>query len=614
MLSPENSAEPGRWRTSRAEYTRGFMDAFSEPDVTDVVGVFAGQTAKTECLNNVLGYFIHQEPAPIIFAHPTERMARYWSKDRLAPMLRDSPALRGLVQEARARKSGSEILEKKFPGGGLAIIGANAPSGLASRPRRVALGDEVDRWPRSAGTEGDPVGLLRVRTSNFWNRIHGWISTPTLKHASRIWDLWESSDQRYFWVPCLSCGEVQVLRWAQVQWDGDDPTTARYECEQCQHAWDDSWIDEAVGQGRWIASRPFAGIAGFHLWALYSPWIALAELVGEWLQAQGDDEKLKVFVNTKLAELWEEDSEAPPELDSRTEAYPAPIPAGGLVVTMGVDLQGGAERRAEVSRYAWGEGRECWAIDHHVLDADPRDLLSGRDPRLEELLTEAIEHESGLKLRVSACCVDSGDGEYTDDVYAFARRWRRRRVYATKGKAGDREFWPLRHSRSKRALKAGADLRIVGVDKGKREFLGATRRTTLGPGYLHFPDRPEFDAEFFAQLRAERCVAKKRLGVTYFEWVQDYVRNEALDCWILARAALSSLSPKWPRLAAAMRKAVAARKDPGAEETQPEPEASEPEPEREGGDGEEPEPTPPAPRPERGRRRRRKRGGFVRGW
>lgn len=573
------------------------MDAFSDPDVSEVVGVFGGQQGKTEALNNVLGYHIDLEPAEILFIMPTERLARYWSKRRLAPMLRDTPVLRGRLTEANPRKSGSEILEKEFPGGSLGIVGANAPTGLVSRPCRVVLGDELDLWPLSVGGEGDPVTIVRVRTSNFWNRKLGWISTPTVKGQSRIWDLWEETDQRRFFVHCPLCGESQTLEWGNVHWPPTRPITAYY-CASCDQPWSEADRLGAVEGGSWVATRPFDGRAGFHISALYSPWQSIEGLVDEWQRAQGDQDKLQAFVNTRLAELWEEDSDAGVEVEqliARREEYAAQVPAGVAVVTAGVDTAGD---RIEVSRYGWGFGRECWAIDHQLLYGDPHDLLSGRDPRLDEVLAEQLEHELGVRIRVSAACVDSGDGPYNDDVYRFCARRRRRKIYATKGRGGSQlDLWPHRASKSKKAKAALADLRILGVDKGKLELYRSIRRDPRpppigqgpGPGAIHYPLRQEYDEEFFSQLMGERGV-KKRGRI---EWVPDYPRNEALDTWVLARAALSSLNADLAKVHASLTSKAAATAAASSDD-----------------DDDDTSPPPPAPRP----RRRRRPGGFVRGW
>ncbi len=248
--------------------------------IETVVVMSSAQIGKTEIINNVVGYHIHLDPSPILLLQPTLEMAEAWSKDRFAPMLRDTEALRGLVKDPRARDSGNTLLHKRFPGGHITMAGANSPSSLASRPIRLVLCDEVDRYPASAGTEGDPVSLAKKRSTTFWNRKLLLTSTPTIKGASRIEAAFEQSDQRRFHVPCLHCGEYQALTWHQVKWESDSERhrveTAHYECGQCGAALYDSDKPEMLSAGIWIATAPFTGTAGFHISELYSPWVTLA--------------------------------------------------------------------------------------------------------------------------------------------------------------------------------------------------------------------------------------------------------------------------------------------------------------------------------------------------
>src|SRR6056297_1122675 len=269
-LSSEASAEPGQWRTSRAEYQRGIMNAISDAATETVVIMSSAQCGKTELQLCTVGYHIDQDPAPIMVVMPTERDAETWSKDRFSPMARDTPCLQDKIANPKSRDGNNKILHKRFPGGHLTIVGANAPSGLAARPIRLLLCDEVDRYPFSAGAEGDPVNLAKKRTVTFWNRKIVLVSTPTNRGASRIEAAFEESDQRRFWVPCPACGAEQVLTWDQVKWDkaadgSHKPETARYECMSCEANWRDETRWAAVSKGRWIAEKPFEGTAGFHL-------------------------------------------------------------------------------------------------------------------------------------------------------------------------------------------------------------------------------------------------------------------------------------------------------------------------------------------------------------
>lgn len=169
MLSAESSAEPGRWHTDKAPYQREIMDAIGDAHIRRVVIMCAAQLGKTELLLNILGYFMAYAPAPILVMQPTLDMGQTFSKDRLAPMIRDTPVLRGLV-DVKSRYAGNTILKKNFPGGHITIVGANSATGLASRPIKVLLADEVDRYPGSAGTEGDPLSLAQKRQTTFWDK------------------------------------------------------------------------------------------------------------------------------------------------------------------------------------------------------------------------------------------------------------------------------------------------------------------------------------------------------------------------------------------------------------------------------------------------------------
>src|SRR6185436_17552450 len=82
-LSPESSAEPGQWFTSRAEYLRGVMDGVSDPTVRSLVVMSAAQVGKTELINNLVGFHIDRDPAPILILQTTLKMGEAWSKDRL---------------------------------------------------------------------------------------------------------------------------------------------------------------------------------------------------------------------------------------------------------------------------------------------------------------------------------------------------------------------------------------------------------------------------------------------------------------------------------------------------------------------------------------------------
>lgn len=529
-MSPESSAEPGQWRTDRAEYQRGIMDCFADPTVNEVVVMSSAQVGKTEILNNLVGYHIEHDPSPMLIVQPTLDMAQTWSKDRLAPMLRDSPGLNGLVKDPRSRDSGNTTLHKSFPGGHVTACGANSPSSLASRPVRVVLCDEVDRYPTSAGSEGDPVKLAKKRSATFWNRVVGLFSTPTNKGSSRIEIAFEESDQRRFFVACPHCEQKQFLRWSQVKWT--TPEDARYFCEECGVGWDDSERVRAIRFGSWKATKDFNGIAGFHLSGLYSPWTMLRDAVADFLESKKQPETLRVWVNTYLGETWEDQGEQVDdyELFTRRENWGDVLPKECLLLTAGIDVQ---DDRLEVEVVGWGKDEESWSVDYRTIYGDPSSPGVWND--LDQLLIGRYEHEHG-EMSVRSACVDSG-GHHTAAVYKFAKTREGRRIYAIKGVGGEGKPIVGKPSTNNNQR---VKLFPVGVDTVKRTLMSRFRIKEPGPGYCHFPeDRSD---EYFRQLTAEKLVTKYHKGFPRQEFVKVRTRNEALDCRVYAMAALAVLN------------------------------------------------------------------------
>ena len=584
-LSPESSAEPGAWDTSRAPYQRGIMDAVNDPTIETVVVMKSAQVGWTEILGNVIGFFIDNDPCPILMIQPTLEMGEAWSKDRLAPMVRDTPALHNKIKDAKSRDSGNTLLHKTFPGGHITIAGANSPAGLASRPIRVVLFDEVDRYPPSAGTEGDPIALASKRTTTFWNRKKLMGSTPTVKGASRIESAYDGSDQRRFFVPCPHCETFQTLKWGGpdhpfgVKWPDDNPLDAYYVCEHCAAIITDSDKPEMLRRGEWRASKPGGVVAGFHINELYSPWVTFGEMAANFVDAKRLPETLKTWINTALGETWEESGETVDEtgLLARRENYGPEIPMQASVLTCGVDVQ---DDRLECETVAWGHGEESWSVEYQVFTGDP--ARPGVWKALDDYLLSTFDHESGAKLRISSACIDSG-GHHTKQVYAFTSRRFARRVYATKGVAGPGK--PL-ISRPNKNSKAKGRVFMLGADTGKDSVYARLKISDPGPGYCHFP--AHYDADYFAQLTAEKVVSKYTHGFRTRVWVKKsaHARNEALDCRVLAMAALEIINVRIDRVSAR----IAQRQAP------------------------KPEPEKPPEIPIRSRRPQVRRGGFVMGW
>lgn len=516
------------------------MDACTDPAVKEVVVMAAAQTGKSEALLNLIGYHIDLDPAPILIMQPSLEMARAFSNDRVTSgLLETTPCLRNKVMEAKAKDSGNTILSKSFPGGHVTLVGANSPASLASRPIRIVMCDEVDRYPASAGEEGDPIALAKKRSATFWNRLVLLTSTPTVRGASRIESAYEESDQRKFYAKCQHCGESFVMEWGHVQWEDNNPKTAVIVCEHCGSAWSDADRHNAVKNGQWVATAPFYGVAGFHLNALVSPWVVLSDLVEEFLNARKDPMRLRTFVNTALAESWEDQGEGVDDHSiSKRREYYDPIPEEVLLLTAGVDVQ---DDRLEVEIVGWGMAEESWQIDYRVLYGDPSSpRLWGQ---LDEILLERFEHPSGEELIIRSTCIDSG-GHHTRAVYNYAKTRAGNKVFAIKGVGGEGK--PIVGRPSKNNV-GKVPLYAVGVDTAKEVHYARLKIDEPGPGYCHF--RTERDDEYFKQLTAEKVVMKYHKGYAKRTWVKTRTRNEALDVRVYAIAAFAILNVNMDSLA-----------------------------------------------------------------
>ena len=535
-LSPESSAEAGAWRTDRAPYQREIMDSFNDPDIQRIIWMKSAQVGATEILLNVIGYYIDQDPAPMLIMQPTLAMSQAFSKDRLATMIRDSEKIRDCVKDPRSRDSGNTVLSKKFAGGNLNIVGSNSASGLASRPIRIVLADEVDRYEASAGAEGDPISLATKRTTTFWNKKIYMCSTPTIKGLSRIETAFEESDKRYYHVPCPECNEKQVLKWKNVVWDENKPETASYACEHCGSVIDESKKQWMLKHGEWIASEPKTDTAGFHISELYSVWSTWADMAKSFLEAKKNPEMLKTWINTALGESWEEQGEAVEYetlLERRLNYDYTNIPEDVLVLTAGVDTQ---KDRLELQLVGWGKNYEAWVCDYKIFWGDPNAMNVWSD--LDSYLKKRFKTESERLIPISCCTIDSG-GHHTNMVYQFTKPRQARRIFAVKGLSTAGK--PI----ANRPTIVGKNKDVlygIGTDSAKEAIfarLAAENELTT----LHFCS--DLDEEYFKQLTAEKRVTKFVRGRKSLIWKQVRPRNEALDTLVYNFAAIYILNPNF---------------------------------------------------------------------
>jgi phage terminase large subunit GpA-like protein len=563
ILSAKDSAEPGPYRAARTPYASEPMDCLSQHStVEEVVLMWGAQTGKTRIGSNWLGYLVDTNPGPVMIVQPTIDMAKRYSRQRLAPMIEESPALRRKVRENRSRDDANTTLLKEFPGGFMAVAGANSAAGLRSMPVRDLFLDEIDGYPLDVDGEGDPIKLAEARQSTFSRRKRLLTSTPTTKDFSRIEGRYLASDRARFHVPCPHCQELQPLDWGTdkphgLKWDRDSegralPDTVRYVCRACGAEIREHHKPGMLAGGRWVAENPGAAagrVRGFQLSSLYSPlgWLSWATLVTEWETAiaasrTGDISLLRVFVNTRLAETFEEQGDRADEHALRKRATDVPLRQvqwGHFVLTMGVDTQGD---RIEAYLWAWGRGMQRQLVDRAVFYGDPGQAESEPGSvwaRLTEYRRTPVLHASGRPVPIIATMIDSG-GHHTQAVYAYARAHQHAHVYAVKGQSqagkavlGKPTDVDVNWRGNK--IKGGVKLWPIGTDTAKAEIYGRLRTEQPGPGYVLLSRL--LPPEVFEQLTAERLVTKYVKGRPRLEWVKpNGRRNEALDCAVYALA------------------------------------------------------------------------------
>jgi len=572
ILSAKDSSEPGPYRIERTPYAQEPQDALSHfSPVEEVVLMWGAQTSKTTIGSNFIGASIDLQPGPMMVVQPTLDVGKRFSRQRLTPMIEESPTLRRKVRENRSRDDANTTLLKEYPGGFMVVAGANSAAGLRSMPIRDIFFDEIDAYPADVDGEGDPISLAEARQSTFARRKRLKTSTPTTKGASRIEEAFLSTDQRYFHIACPHCGERQRLIWGAdtnhgMKWHKDAvgeplPDTAHYVCVT------GCLIEEhqkpaMLAGGVWIAANPIAHPRkrGYHLSSLYSPlgWLGWGELAREWLAARtlaaaGDVSKLRAFINTRLAETFEEQGSRADhhELARRAEPYElGVVPLGGLMLTMFVDCQGD---RIEARAWAFGRGEESWMVQRHIVYGDvniPEGEPGSPWTELSEIRRTPVMHASGAQMVIEAVGVDSGYQSHA--VYNYCRQHAHAHVLATKGMPGQRPVLgkptPVDVTWRGKTQTRGLKLWPMGVDTAKHLIYGRLRLKpaepagTPTPGYVHLPaafrDDPHKE---FEQLTAERLVTKYHKGRPRMEWHKAGPRNEALDCFVGAYAMASYL-------------------------------------------------------------------------
>lgn len=533
ILSSKTSSEPGKWSTDRVPFQREVMKAISDKKTEKVVMMYGAQLSKTEILLNTFGYYADYDPAPIMYLLPTKDLAEHFSSTRLEDMIQSTPQINSKINSDDGRDT---LLNKEFAGGYITLIGSNSAAELSSRPIRILLADEIDRFVKDVKKEGDPLNLAIERTKTFWNKKIVITSTPTVKGESRIEKEYENSTKEEYYIPCPKCGTFHKLEWKNIVFE-----PVGHKCESCleistEYEWKRNLIN-GVWQSQ-IETEDFT-VRGFHISELYSPFSTWNSIIKKFKESRGDVQLMKVFTNTCLGETWEEKTDKIDFLDvsNKKEHYGCEIPEKVAVLTAGVDVQ---DDRLEIEVVGWGIEEESWGICYKQFIGSPvqNDVWN----QLDRFLDTEFSYANGEKIRIVCTCIDTG-GHYTQEAYQFIKPREFKRIFGIKGRGGDGVQFVSKPSRTNRMQIA---LFTLGVNSGKETIMSMLKIKNPGPRYMHFPSEIEkgYDETYFKGLTSEVKTTVWEKGIKKTIWkVVGTKRNEPLDLRNYAYAALKIANP-----------------------------------------------------------------------
>jgi phage terminase large subunit GpA-like protein len=548
------NSQPGPWRPFA--YQREWLRCMSDQAVKSIVIMKSARIGYTRCLIHCASYYIAQDPSPVLVVLPRESDAEDFSRSEILPTLLDTPALFEICGDLRSRSSEQRVAKRVFKNGSsISFVGANSPNSFRRISARVVLFDECDAYPAEVGSEGDAIALGVKRSETFHDRRIILGSTPTLKYESRIEKAFNGSDMRRYFVSCPSCGHEQTLRFENLHWDKTPssehlPDTAHFVCEKNGCIITEDQKPAMIEAGRWIAERPFAGVAGFAINTLYSPfsnatWAALAQ---EFLVACKDEVLLKTFTNTTLGLPFEQRGSARPWEEIRDRARSSSykrgtVPKSGALLFLGCDFQLGSIEWILTAR---GSNNRKFIIDYGVI----RWPISEADGQraLNALLRRRWTNYCGIPMSITMAALDAG--YETSHVLDFCKG--RRDVIAVRGLSGS--YKPaIAKVKSEKHGKRGDVLKhprdgyfTVGIDSIKSQlFIDLAKDDGDAAGYIAFPS--DCEDRLYQELTSEHRVAVKRMGLVTFRWekVSDRQANELLDCYVYSQAAMSRHGCNW---------------------------------------------------------------------
>jgi phage terminase large subunit GpA-like protein len=564
VVAEGTSAHAGKWDNARTPFLVEIMDRMSPGDPAKRITLMKSvQVSGSEGISNILGWIIDVAPGPTLVVHPTIEAGRDWTVEKFEPAIEATPRVARKVRAVVIRgRDGSTLKRKQFPGGSIVVTGGNSAAGLRQKSIRNLILDDVDEFPLEVGGQGDPVEMARARKTSFEKSGQDKeldVSTPTTKATSRVAKQYEAGTQGRWHVPCPHCELEQVLEFGAnealgLKFNAEAPHRAHYICKSDKRCRIEHWQLEGMNaRGRWIHAMPFPGREpSYHLNSLISPFTTWDHIAAKWIEAQGDPEKLKTFINLQLGEPWDEAADRPKvaELVARRETWePGAVPPGVLFITLTGDVQGdGIWYRF----MGWGRDRQSWGLQHGFLPGATGTVGGAAFVAFDALRAKRFRDEFGND---RAADVTGIDANYeTEVVVEFCKT--RLNCYPLRGEDGWKQpLWTNKpthreHSDRGKARKRGPKTFPVGTWTGKRRFYGALAvkvatlvdgSTAYPPAFQHFGQ--DWTEDDFKQLLSEVYAERRhrKTGKVTRGWHQVESDNHLLDCTVYGYAMAEKL-------------------------------------------------------------------------
>ncbi len=535
----DSSNISGKWSNSVTPYLVGIMDAFNDPYVREMYLCKGSQLGGTEALINILCYLISEDPGPAMIVYPSDDLAKDVSNDKLKPAFRLVPQIRKQFYE-----NSSKELRLKFKTMVLYLRGSGSPAKLASKAIKYLFFDETDKMGGASKKEASPYNLAmeRIKTYKSQSKVYA-CSTPTLK-TNYIWNLHDNADEvRHYFVPCPHCGEMIELLFSQVIFVRDEEKklspydrakTSVYVCQKCGCVIPDGEKPRMLREGMWKTVKK-RGVGrpksiGFWISSLYSIFITWADAAEEYLKTKDDPELLQNFVNSWLAEPWEDTklkTTTDLVMERQTGLPEMLVPSWCRILTGGVDVQ---ETCLYYSIRAFGEFTTSQNVVHGQA-------LSFRE--IEEVMNAEWEREDGGRMIVNLALIDSG--YQPDDTYDFCvdnAEW----ALPCKGASNPmKDRYKISKVDRVNSRADGMQLVIVDGDKYKDTIASRMQRKNGRGSWMVYKG---CDLEYASQVTAEHKVLERSAnGTKRLKWKkkQSHGDNHYLDCEVYAMAAAEIL-------------------------------------------------------------------------